>query len=96
MHQLERSCISKFLWNQGFVPFKADNNVWLRPAEEADGFKHYECVLVYTDDILCVSMNASAILDEMNQEFLLKKNSTGELKQYLGASVKKFQKADGT
>ncbi len=41
-------------------------------------------------------MNASAILDEVNQEFLLKKNSTGELKQYLGASVKKFQKADGT
>ena len=91
-----RSCISEFLQSQGFTPCKPDNDVWMRPAEKTDGFKHYEYVLVYTDHILCISMSADAILDKMDQEFLLKKNSIGEPKQYLGASVKKFQKEDGT
>jgi len=38
---------------------KADNDVWYRPAIKPDGTKYYEHILVYTDDILCLSMNPS-------------------------------------
>jgi len=36
---------------------KADNDVWYRPAIKPDGTKYYEYILVYTDDILCLSMD---------------------------------------
>ena len=48
-----RSLISETLQvNLGFMPCRADADVWLRPAEKADGTKYYEYVLVYADDLL--------------------------------------------
>jgi len=58
--------------NLGFHMCKADNDVWYRPATKPDGTKCYECILVYTDDILCLSMNPKSILDYLDQRFLLK------------------------
>jgi len=48
-----RSLISEMLQeNLNFMPCRADADVWLRPAERADGTKYYEYVLVYTYDLL--------------------------------------------
>jgi len=90
-----RSWISQFLHDEEFRPCKADNDVWMRPAEKADGFQYYEYVLVYTDNILCLSTDPGSILNKMDQRFLLKPDSIGSPTRYLGASVKKFQKEDG-
>jgi len=51
---------------------KADNDVWYRPSIKPDGTKYYECILVYTDNILCLSMSPKSILDYLDQRFLLK------------------------
>jgi hypothetical protein len=66
---------------------KADNDVWFRPALKPDGSEYYEYILVYTDDILCLSMKPKDILDYLDQRFLLKPNSRGPPKTYLGADI---------
>jgi len=43
--------------------------------------------LVYADDILCLSMNPKSILDYLDQRFLLKLESRGQPKTYLGADI---------
>jgi len=66
---------------------KADNDVWCRPATKPDGTKCYEHILVYTDDILCLSMDPKSILDYLDQRFLLKPESRGQPKTCLGADI---------
>ena len=36
----------------GFVPSKADLDVWMKPATKSNGEQYYEYLLVYVDDIL--------------------------------------------
>ena len=74
----------------GFTMCRADNDVWFRRAQKPDGTPYYEYILVYTDDILCISMDPNAILSYLDQHFLLKPDSIGPPKQYLGASVSKY------
>ena len=74
----------------GFTMCKADNDVWFRRAQKPDGTPYYEYLLVYTDDVLCISMDPNAVLAYLDQHFLLKPDSIGPPKQYLGASVSRF------
>jgi hypothetical protein len=79
-----RACLAEVLHDQlGFKSCRADNDVWYRPAQRADGTRYYEHVLVYTDDILCLSCDPSAILCHLDQHFLLKPGSVGPPMQYL-------------
>jgi len=66
---------------------KADNDVWHRPATKPDGTKCCECILVHTDDILCLSMDPKSMSDCLDQQFLLKHESRGEPKTFLGADI---------
>ena len=70
---------------------KADNDVWIRPAQKIDGTPYYELVLVYTDDILCVSTKPDTILLHLDQHFLLKEGSIGKPERYLGAVIGQHQ-----
>ena len=91
-----RSCLAEVLRDQlGFQPCRADNDVWLRPSQKPDGSRYYEYVLVYTDDILCVSCDPKAILCRLDQHFMLKAGSIGPPTQYLGASVGKWKFENG-
>ena len=74
-----------------FSPCRADNDVWIRPAQKADGSRYYEMVLVYTDDILCVSAAPDLILCKLDQHFLLKEGSIGKPTRYLGATIGEHQ-----
>ena len=47
--------ISWTMRDMGFTSCKADADLWLRAAVKPDGTKYYEYVLVYVDEILCVS-----------------------------------------
>ena len=76
--------------NLGFTSCKADNDVWYRAATKSDGTRYYEYILVYTDDILCLSTDPNTLLCYLDQHFLLKPGSLGKPTQYLGASVKEF------
>jgi len=59
-----RSCLAKVLLDDedlGFRMCKADNDVWYRPALKPDGTECYECILVYTDDILDIGHHDFAL-----------------------------------
>ena len=77
-----------------FTSCKADPDVWFRPATKVNGEKYYEYVLVYTDDILALSVKPKEILDKLNQFCVIKSSSIMEPKTYLGADITKYQLPD--
>ena len=87
-----RSCMH-FL---NFEPCPADPDVWMRPAIKSDGSTCYEYVLLYTDDALVISENAESILrNEIGRYFILKEESVGPPKIYLGGRVRKVTLENG-
>ena len=58
-----RHMLSKTLQEDfGFVPTRADDDVYRRPAEK-DGFKHYEYIFVCVDDLLIVLKDPKQWID---------------------------------
>ena len=49
---------------KGFVYFKADPDVWMRPGIKADGNEYWQYVLLYTDNILAVMEESEKFLQE--------------------------------
>ncbi|MGH7954980.1 MAG: reverse transcriptase domain-containing protein [Gloeomargaritales cyanobacterium] len=46
-----RAHIAQTLRDMGYMPSFADPDVWMRKCTKPDGFKYYEYLLVYVDDI---------------------------------------------
>lgn len=87
-----RSCMRHL----GFASCPADPDVWMRPAKKADGSEHYEYILLYTDDALCVAeMPEKVLRRELGRYFELKEESIGPPKIYLGGHVRKVQLENG-
>jgi hypothetical protein len=59
------SYMAEKLTAMNFQSSMADPDVWMRAAAKGDGEKYYEYVLMYVDDILAISCNAWAILEEV-------------------------------
>ena len=57
-----RAHLAETLYDIGFVPTRADPDVWRWPAIKEDGFEYYEYVLCYVDDILAISHKARDVL----------------------------------
>ena len=85
-----RSHLAETLRSMDFSMCYADNDVWYRPAVNADQQEYYEYVLVYTDDILAISTKPGDILATLDQHYVLKPNSIGPPTQYLGAQIGKY------
>jgi hypothetical protein len=68
----------------------------MRPGFNSDGMEVYEYVLVYSDDFLVIANDPKAIIAEIDKRFKIKEGSTGEPTQYLGATISKYDLADGT
>ena len=75
------------LFDIGFVPTRADPDVWHRPAVKEDGFEYYEYVLCYVDDILAISHKAKDVLKVVQAIFKLKDDKIEPLDMYLGATL---------
>ena len=72
-----------------FESCPADPDVWMRPAQKADGTECYEYVLLYTDDALSVGINAERVLrQEIGRFFELKEESIGPPDIYLGGRTR--------
>ena len=56
----------------GFVPTRANSHLWPHPAEKVDGFKYYELLLCYTDDLLAISEMVMIVLDSVKMSPNLK------------------------
>ena len=92
-----RNMLSKTIQeNFGFTPTRADNDVYRWPAVDAEGFKYYEYILVYVDDILILSKEPNKWMERLQQVYEIKKESIGPPEAYLGAQIGKMQVPSGT
>ena len=75
----------------GFRSFQADPDVWMRPAIKENGEEYYEYLIYYVDNILCISKNATRVLEDMRKDGGIKyKNGKIEPPEmYLGACLQK-------
>jgi Reverse transcriptase (RNA-dependent DNA polymerase) len=81
-----RAHLAETLHDLGYSPTKADPDVWIRPAVK-DGFKYYEMLLVYVDDVLSISHDAEATMNGIRAIFKLKGDKVEVPTNYLGAQV---------
>ena len=87
-----RSCM-EFL---GFHSCKADPDLWMREAQKDDGSFYWEYVLLYVDDVLCISHQAERIIrEQIGKYFVVKKGSVGPPSIYLGNKVSKVTLESG-
>jgi len=72
----------------GFLPSKADSDLWIK-----DCGSHYEYISTYVDDLLVMSKNPMAIIDELKKEYQLK--GVGAPEYYLGGDITSSRDKDG-
>ena len=82
-----RAHLAETLHNLGFMPFRADHDVWQHPAVKTDGFKYYEFILCYVDDLLTISEDATKILQGVQATFKFKDNKIEKPDIYLGTQL---------
>ena len=71
-----------------FDSYKANPDVWFRPATKSDGTRYYQYVLLYTDDIFAIMEEPEKFLrEELGNYLALKEKSIGPPTQYLGNKV---------
>ena len=90
-----RSLLADTLMDTGYKPTKADPDMWLRPAVKANGFKYYEIVLCYVDDILSISHDPHSTLIALTTTFKLKDDKIEAPDVYLGAGLAKMTVGSG-
>ena len=61
--------LAETLYDIGFVPTRADPDVWPQPAVKEDGFEYYEYVLCNVDDILAINHKARDVLSAVQAIF---------------------------
>jgi len=76
-----RATLAQKLIDMGYVSTKADPDVWLRPAVRNDGHLYYEMLLIYVDDILCVSHQPQRTMEQIQQLYRLKDEVIGPPKR---------------
>ena len=82
-----RAHLAETLYDIGFVPTRADPDVWRRPAVKEYGSEYYEYVLCYVDDILAISHKAKDVLKAVQTIFKLKDDRIEPPDMYLGATL---------
>jgi len=90
-----RSLLAETLHNIGYVPSKADPDVWMRKATKPNGFEYYEYMLCYVDDLLCISHKPSETMDGVRARFTLKDDKVEKPEDYLGAQLSEMEDAFG-
>ena len=89
-----KEMLQKVLTDMKYEPTYADPDVWRRPAVTPDGFEYYELVLAYVDDLLCISHNPKATMDDLSKTFDLK-DTVKTPDRYLGANIGQYTLPDG-
>ena len=73
----------------GFKSSTADPDVWLRSATKPDGEQYYEYMLVYVDDLLCISHDPHRPMKQIAEVLRFKKDKIEPPEFYLGARLEK-------
>jgi len=91
-----RAHMAQTLRDLGFKSTLGDPDVWIREAMKPNGFKYYEMILIYVDDILHLSHQPNVVMDAIGKIYRIKEGSLGPPTRYLGADVRRFQMVDST
>jgi len=83
------------LFELGCKSAKADPDIWIQAATKHDGTQYYEILLVYVDDILCISQCPDQMMNQIKELYRLKDELIGQPKRYLGANISKYQYPNG-
>ena len=67
-----------------------DPDVWMHPATRKDGFKYYEYFLVYVDDLLVISHQATAIIQSLETHYHYRLKDVGTPTRYLGGIIGRY------
>jgi hypothetical protein len=59
----------------------------MKPKTKPNGDRYWEYVLVYVNNILCISHEPSKFMETLQVKYTLKKGSVGEPTAYLGTEV---------
>jgi hypothetical protein len=76
----------------GCQPSIADPDVCIRPFAKPNGYKYYEYILVYVDDVLIVSHDPEKHSEVIKANYELNPVSVGPPTRYMGADVEKVMK----
>ena len=81
--------LSDVLRTMGYFQCKADPDLWIK-----DCGTHYEYVLVYVDDLMCIGKDPQAFFDTLINEYNFKLKGVGPPSYHLGGDF--FRDPDGT
>ena len=68
-----RSFRGEALYDLGYVPTKADPDVWIRLAVKPCGFCYYEMLLCYVDYVLSISEDPPKNYERNSKNFQIKR-----------------------
>ena len=85
-----RAHLAEKLHDIGFIPTRADPDVWRRLAVKPDGFEYYEYILCYVDDLLAISHDAEKVLKSVQDTFKFKDDKIDKPDVCLGAQLDKM------
>lgn len=84
-----RSMLNSSILEIGFEATVADPDVYRKANAKGNGFKYYEYILVYVDDILIISHSPTTHLERIQANYELNPSSIGPPTRYLGADVRR-------
>lgn len=90
-----RSFLADHLHDIGYRSCLADPDVWMRPAMKPNGFKYWEYILCYVDDILCISHDPHKTMKLIQSKFKLKDDKMEPPDNYLGATISRMDNVNG-
>ena len=90
-----RAFLADKLYDIGFKPSLADPDVWMRPAIKSNGFRYWELILCYVDDLLCIHEDPTIALNQIQEDFKFKDGKIEEPDTYLGGDLSKIANTDG-
>ena len=90
-----RNHLRDYMEHLGYVPCRADPDLWMRVATMNDGIEYYEYTLLYVDDCLVISKHPEEALSRLGKYFVLKEGSVGPPKLYLGAKISQVELPNG-
>ena len=90
-----RSFMAKKLDELGFKSSKANCDVWLRPAVKGSGKEYYEYVMLYVDDVMVASHQATKVMEDLGRGIKYKDNKIEAPDSYLGAQLAQKKLSNG-
>ena len=86
--------LAKTLEEIGFVPSRADPDVWLKEATKPTGERYYQWITCYVDDLLAISHDPKSIMANIAKTYDFKDGAQPP-DRYLGANISRWQLPDG-